>query len=255
LEQIISNLIENAAKYTEPGGRIVVQLSQAAGEATLSVRDNGIGLAPESLEIIFELFTQVDSSLARSGGGLGIGLNLVRRVLDLHGGRVEARSAGLGRGTEVIVRLPLQVPTPTATNPVAQLEKRAAPAAGAARRVLIVEDNADSAESMALLARSWGHDVAIAADGAAALTLAQSFLPQTALVDIGLPEMDGYALARRLRQNSLHRELYLVAMTGYGREEDRRAARAAGFDAHIVKPADMDELEKLLAVGGVKRGG
>jgi two-component system CheB/CheR fusion protein len=255
LEQIVSNLIENAAKYTEPGGRIVVQLAQAAGEATLSVRDNGIGLAPESLEIIFELFTQVDSSLARSGGGLGIGLNLVRRVLELHAGRVEARSAGLGQGTEMIVRLPLQVPEPTVAKAVAQIDKRAAPASGSARRVLIVEDNVDSAESMALLARSWGHEVVIAGDGSTALTLAQSFQPHAAVVDIGLPGMDGYALARRLRQNSLHRELYLVAMTGYGREEDRRAARAAGFDSHIVKPADMDELEKLLAVGGAKRSG
>jgi two-component system, chemotaxis family, CheB/CheR fusion protein len=249
LEQVAANLIENAIKYTEPGGRISVHVSQAGGEASLSVRDNGIGLAAENLEAIFELFTQVDVSLARSGGGLGIGLNLVRRVLELHGGFVEARSAGLGKGTEIIVRLPSQAicSSNLAITADTPFGKEAPLSADTTRRVLIIEDNTDAAESMAMLARLWGHDVRVTSDGPAALALAAEFQPQVALVDIGLPGMDGYAVAQHLREVSKSNELYLVAMTGYGRERDLAAARAAGFDTHLVKPADMDELRSILA--------
>jgi CheY-like chemotaxis protein len=248
LEQIISNLLENAAKYTQPGGRLELKLRKESGQAHLSVRDNGIGLAPENLEIIFDLFNQVDSSVSRTGGGLGIGLTLVRRVLALHGGSVEARSAGLGHGTEFIVRLPVVAPK-SAPKSNSDIDASArTPAAHA--RVLIVDDNADSADSLALVARSWGHDVAVARDGPSALALAAKFQPERALVDIGLPGMDGYELGRRLR--AAHRHLYLVAMTGYGRAEDRKTAHAAGFDLHLVKPADLDELQALLANGGPK---
>jgi two-component system, chemotaxis family, CheB/CheR fusion protein len=245
LEQIVSNLLENAAKYTEPGGRIEVMLREDQGQAVLSVRDNGIGLAEESLEGIFELFTQVDSSLARTGGGLGIGLTLVRRMLALHGGSIEAHSAGLGHGSQFIVRLPT-VPPKSAPVPESKRPNREYPIAS--RRVLIVDDNFDSGDSLALLARSWGHEVAVARDGPSALALAQQFKPELALLDIGLPGMDGYELARRLR--TAHRHLYLVAMTGYGRNEDRKMAHAAGFNSHLVKPADLQELQALLATGG-----
>lgn len=246
LEQIVSNLLENAAKYTETGGRVELKLREDNGQAHLSVRDNGIGLAPETLESIFDLFTQVDNSVARTGGGLGIGLTLVRRMLALHGGSVEAHSAGLGHGTQFIVRLPAvssqghrkinsgRAPTDSRPN-------------GRARRVLIVDDNVDSSESLALLAQAWGHEVAVADDGPSALVLAKEFQPELALVDIGLPGMNGYELARRLR--AAHGDLCLVAMTGYGREEDRKTALAAGFDLHLVKPADLVELEQLLAHG------
>jgi two-component system CheB/CheR fusion protein len=248
LEQIISNLIENAAKYTEPGGHIALKITQENDEAVLSVRDNGIGLAPEQLETIFDLFAQVDSSPARSGGGLGIGLTLVRRVLELHGGRIEARSAGLGHGSEFIVRLPLQSsnsagPPDTARNTLATVRT------DHPRRVLIVDDSSDTAESMALLARSWGHEVVIASDGPTALVLAEQFAPERALVDIGLPGMNGYELARRLREKAQHRDLYLIAVTGYGREGDKKAAEAAGFNMHLVKPGDIDRLRELLSGG------
>jgi two-component system CheB/CheR fusion protein len=248
LEQIITNLLENAAKYTEPGGQIQLQLTQNRGEAILSVRDNGIGLAPEHLETIFDLFTQVDSSLARQGGGLGIGLTLVRRVLQLHGGRIEARSAGVGHGTEFIVRLPVVHVKHSLSQSAIHVRADSPEQAGRASRVLIVDDNADAAETMALLARHWGHEVAVARDGPSALDLAQRFQPEHALVDIGLPGMDGYELGRHLREQ--HQALYLVAMTGYGRKRDREAAFAASFDAHLVKPADLEELRGILANGG-----
>jgi two-component system CheB/CheR fusion protein len=247
LEQVVANLLENAAKYTEPGGRLEVKLRAENSHALLSVSDNGIGLAPDALDSIFDLFTQVDNSLARSGGGLGIGLTLVRRVLALHGGTIEAHSAGLGHGTQFIVRLPMVPP-----KSVRKTNFHAAPSSTApdapARRVLIVDDNADSGDSLALLASAWGHEVAVARDGPSALTLAKEFQPDRALVDIGLPGMNGYELAQRLRE--AHPHLYLVAMTGYGREEDRKAAHGAGFDLHCVKPVDVERLEELLANGG-----
>ena len=199
------------------------------------------------LDRIFDLFTQVDHSLSRSGGGLGLGLAVVRRILELHDGRIEARSAGLGTGSEFIVRLPAMSATLSVPPPSRLQTRTAAPP----RRVLIVDDNADSAQSMAMLARSWGHDVATARDGADALELAESFRPDTALVDIGLPGMDGYELARRLRQSPRQRQLHLVAMTGYGRAEDRKAALTVGFDVHLVKPTNIDELQQLIANGRV----
>jgi len=253
LEQVIANLLENAAKYTEPGGRIAVTLARQNGEAVLSVRDNGIGIAPEMLKEIFDPFTQVDSSLARSGGGLGLGLTVVGRVLELHGGRIEARSAGLSQGSEFVVRLPAILPKETAQSAL-RIETPAAMVPGRKRRVLIVDDNADSAESMALLARLWGHEAVIARDGPQALALAKDFRPETALLDIGLPGMDGYELARQLRQDARFRDLHLVAMTGYGRAEDRAAARDAGFDVHLTKPAAIDELQQLLAHGAAQPG-
>lgn len=245
LEQVVSNLIENACKYTLPGGSIAVTLTEGDGEAIISVKDTGIGLAPDMLDRIFDLFTQVDSTLARSGGGLGLGLAVVKRVLDLHGGRIVARSAGLGLGSEFLVRLPL-VPV---TEEMMRGDRRDDQPASSAvcRRVLIVDDNLDVASSMAALLNAWGHEANVARDGEAALTMAAGWTPDTALVDIGLPGMGGYELARRFRKVPGLEAMRLVAMTGYGSAEDRSASRAAGFDVHLVKPADMDELERLLA--------
>jgi two-component system CheB/CheR fusion protein len=250
LEQIVANLLENAIKYTEPGGRVELKVTRGQTNALLSVRDNGIGVAQENLALIFNLFTQVDSSLARSGGGLGIGLTLVRQVVELHGGRVEARSAGLGHGSEFIVEIPLArtlenaAPVPNNSSPDEAIN-------GRSHRVMIVDDNADAAETTALLARYWGHEVAVAHDGPAALELAQNFRPEHALIDIGLPGMNGYEVATRLRDH--YPEINLVAMTGYGRKEDRDAAFAAGFNTHLVKPADVDALQALLAAPTGKR--
>jgi two-component system CheB/CheR fusion protein len=251
LEQVVSNLLDNAAKYTAPGGRIAVKLTQDQGQALVSVCDNGIGLAPDTLESIFDLFSQVDRSLAHSRGGLGIGLTLVRRVLDLHAGRIEARSGGLGKGSEFRVRLPMV--SPSAGEPRSSSESTSQPVAARQRprRILIVEDNVDAAEALGLLVRSLGDEIAVARDGPTALTLAAQFLPDIALVDVGLPGMDGYELARRLRAEPNYADLYLVAMTGYGREEDRIAARAAGFNFHLVKPTEVDTLQAVLANGRV----
>jgi CheY-like chemotaxis protein len=253
LEQVVLNLLENSAKYTAPGGRISLRLEHRGGEAVLSLRDDGIGLAPEMLENVFDLFTQVDGSLARSGGGLGIGLNLVRRVLDLHGGRIEAHSEGLGKGTEFVVHLPYKT-RPHRPHEI-QVTIPALAITSRVHRVLIVDDNEDSAESMMMLARSWGHEVAVANDGPAALTLALTFQPHIAMVDIGLPGMDGYEIARRLRKASLDRDLYLMALTGYGRPDDIRLARAAGFDEHLIKPTNLDQLRRMLASDTAGRRG
>jgi two-component system, chemotaxis family, CheB/CheR fusion protein len=249
LEQVISNLIENAAKYTNPGGQIAVTLARVNSEAVLSVRDNGIGLAPEVLERIFDLFMQVDNSLIRSGGGLGLGLAVVYRILELHHGHIEARSDGLGHGSEFVVRVPALPAVSKMPQSTVGAQTKAAVPAGRARRVLVVDDNEDSAASMALLARSWGYEVTVARDGPSALALAESFAPEIAIVDIGLPGMDGHELARRFREQPRYRDLFLVALTGYGRPGDRNAAQAAGFDAYLVKPAEINALKGLLANG------
>jgi signal transduction histidine kinase/CheY-like chemotaxis protein len=248
LEQVIANLLDNAAKYTEAGGTIRLAFAQEGEEAVLTVKDSGIGLAPEMLESIFEPFTQVDRSLGRSSGGLGLGLSVVRRLLQLHGGRIEARSAGIGHGSEFIVRLPLAAADPArpeSTQHPATLSVQPAPR----RRVLIVDDNADAAQTLALLVRNWGHEVAVARDGQDALEKAGTLEPDVALVDIALPNMLGYELAQRLRAQARYRNRLLAAVTGYGRAEDRAATHRAGFNAHLVKPVDLGELERLLADG------
>ena len=253
LQQVVSNLLDNATKYTEPGGRIAVSLWQEGDNVMLSVRDSGIGLDPAMTEEIFELFSQVDNSLARSGGGLGIGLTVVRRVLEMHGGGIEAHSEGLGKGSEFIVRLPLASEVVDAL-PRTDGDGNMARNADRPRRVLIVDDNVDSAETLAQIVRGWGHDVAIANDGRSGLGLVATFQPESALIDIGLPGMTGYEVARHIRGNSFHHDLHLVAITGYGRDEDRDAARAAGFDAHMTKPVVLDELRQVLDRGHRKDG-
>jgi two-component system, chemotaxis family, CheB/CheR fusion protein len=246
LEQVVWNLLSNAAKYTD-AGQIAVVAERSGDEAIIKVRDNGIGIAPELLPQLFEMFFQADSSLDRTGGGLGIGLSVTKRLVDLHGGRIEGYSAGLGKGSEFTVHLPV-LKEAEKQNDSPKLETPMASAAvPSSHKVLIVDDIADTAEATSELAVSWGHQVAVAHDGPDALEVARKFHPDIALIDIGLPEMNGYELARRLRELPDMGTALLVAITGYGREEDQRAAREAGFNLHFTKPVDPVRLKKLLA--------
>jgi PAS domain S-box-containing protein len=245
LEQVLTNLLNNAAKYTEPSGHVWLTAERDASEAVVRVRDTGIGIAPEMLPKVFDLFVQGDRGLDRSQGGVGIGLTLVKKLVELHGGRVEACSAGLGRGSEFSVRLPAlpgQRPDERERG-----SEPGEPAARPGRRILVVDDNVDAAESLAVLLRMQGHDVRVAHDGPTALAAAEAEPPDLVFLDIGMPEMNGYDVARRLRQQPGLESLVLVAMTGWGQEEDRRRSQEAGFDHHLVKPVEPSTLERLLA--------
>ena len=249
LEQVLVNLLTNAAKYTNAGGRIWLSAAQedaGGAQAVIRVRDTGIGIAPELLPRIFELFTQAERSLDRSQGGLGIGLCLVQRLVALHGGSVEAHSV-LGEGSEFVVRLPALSeavpPPPLAPQPLAAPAR----AAGKGCRVLAVDDNEDAVRTLAMLLKMTGHEVQIAYDGPSALDMARAMLPDVILLDIGLPGLTGYEVADQLRQDNRLRHAVLVALTGYGREADRQFSREAGFDYHLVKPADFVEVEQILA--------
>ncbi len=245
LAQVVGNLLNNAAKYTEEGGQIWLSAAREGDEAVVRVRDSGMGIPAEMIGSVFDLFTQVDRSLDRSQGGLGIGLTLVRQLVEMHGGQVEAHSDGPGRGSEFVVRLPAlaaeavsEAPPPAPAGP---------PARGPGRRVLVVDDNWDAAESLALLLEVAGHQVRTCPDGRSALEAAEQFRPEAVLLDIGLPGMDGYEVARRMRQLPATRGALLVALTGYGQEDDQRRAHEAGFNHHLIKPADLEALAGLLA--------
>jgi len=242
LEQIVTNVVNNAIKYTPPGGRVTIEVRRDGGRALVAVRDTGAGIAPEMLPNIFNLFAQAQDTLDRAQGGMGIGLTLVRNLATLHGGAVEASSEGLGRGSEFRIFLPLAAGEPAAA-PGAPGEEPAPDAAG--RRVVLVEDNADLRESIRQLLELDGHVVATAADGPDGLELIRSVRPEVALIDIGLPRLDGYAVAERARAE-LGRELRLVALTGYGQAEDRERAALAGFDGHLTKPITGRALRRAL---------
>jgi PAS domain S-box-containing protein len=246
LAQVVGNLLNNAAKYTEEGGRIGLTVEAAPAQAVLRVRDSGVGIPADLLPRVFDLFTQGDRSLARSEGGLGIGLTLVRSLVEMHGGSVEARSEGPGKGSEFVVRLPALRVSPARTETADGPSRCQA----RARRVLVVDDSPDAADSLALWLKIEGHEVRTAPDGPTALEAAAAFRPEVIFLDIGLPRMDGYEVARRLRGQLGLRDATLIAVTGYGQEEDRRRAEEAGFDAHLVKPADPEALERLLAAPG-----
>ncbi len=246
LEQVLSNLLNNAAKYTEPGGRIELDAGREGDQAFVRVRDTGVGIAPELLPRVFDLFTQAERSLDRSQGGLGIGLTLVRGLVELHGGSVAVYSGGIGRGSEFVICLPTS-PTPDDARDGGP-ETKAAPAPANPMRVLVVDDNEDGARLLARLLRSGGHRASLAYDGPAALESALSEPPDVVLLDIGLPGMDGFEVARRLRESEGPNRALLVALTGYGREEDLRRSREAGFDHHMVKPVDPRALNELLAL-------
>jgi CheY-like chemotaxis protein len=252
LDQIFGNLLNNASKFTPHGGhcRVTAELvtdgPEAPGEVVVRVRDDGDGMAPETLPRVFDLFMQADRSYDRKGGGLGIGLTLVRRLVELHGGSVEARSEGLGQGSELAVRLPILAPTNRESERRGSPEPALAPAAAALRRVLVVDDNVDAADSLALLLSLRGHEVAVAYDGPAALKTAGTFHPEAVLLDIGLPGLDGYQVASRLRRRRRTSKALLLALTGYGQEEDQLRSRRAGFDHHLTKPVDPQAIYDLL---------
>jgi PAS domain S-box-containing protein len=243
--QIMSNLLNNAAKYTEPGGQIWLTARRDAGDVVISVRDTGIGIPPEKLPHVFDMFAQVHGMSYRNNGGLGIGLTLVRRLVELHGGRIEARSGGLGKGSEFTVRLPLSQRAVEAPVQKPRKPERSVPLAN--KQVLVVDDNHDAADSLAMFLKFLGASVQVAYDGTAAIDMVAKSQPEIVLLDIGMPMLDGYEVARRLRELPEGRDLLLVAMTGWGQEEDKRRTASAGFDHHLVKPVDPVKLEKLLA--------
>jgi PAS domain S-box-containing protein len=246
LAQVLANLLNNSAKYTPDGGHLGLTVEAGPGEAVVRVRDDGVGITAELLPQVFDLFTQGGRSLARSEGGLGIGLAMVKSLVEMHGGSVVGRSDGPGRGSEFVVRLPTVPPSPSEAADDGG-SGHSSPPSSPPRRVLIVDDNADAADILAMLLRVGGHDVRTAHDGPAALETAAAFRPEVVLLDIGLPLMDGYQVARRLREQDGAKQALVVALTGYGQEEDRRRAEEAGFDAHLVKPTDPAALQRLVA--------
>ena len=238
--QILSNLLNNAAKYTPPGGRIALKAEHRGDEVEVSVSDNGIGIPGESLESIFEMFTQLESQSSNAQGGLGIGLSLAKGLVALHGGTIQAYSEGLGRGSEFRVRVPTRLTldadsaTPVRTVLTPQRLK-----------MLVVDDNRDAAESLSMLLELKGHEVRVAYDGENALQLAEDFRPHMVLLDLGMPKMNGYEACRRIRDHVWGAQMTLVAVTGWGQEDDRRKSTAAGFDRHLVKPVNPETLEEL----------
>jgi signal transduction histidine kinase len=241
LAQAFANLLNNAVKYTDRGGEISIGLATDADAAAVTVHDSGIGMSPETVSRIFDMFMQSDESIARARGGLGIGLTLAKRLVELHGGKIEAASEGRGRGSTFTVRLPV---SHAAATP--HVDRKAPPIAVAPRRVLVAEDIPDAAEMLRLMLDLMGHEVRVAADGVQAVAIARAFKPDVALLDIGMPRMDGYEAAREIRA-ALGSSVLLVALTGWGQEEDQRRASEAGFDLHLTKPAEPEVLENLIA--------
>jgi signal transduction histidine kinase len=244
LAQVIGNLLTNAAKYTEPRGRIRLTAQREEGAVVLRLQDTGIGIAANMLPRIFDLFVQVDHAAARSQGGLGIGLTLVKNLVEMHQGQVEAHSPGPGKGSEFVVRLPL------ARDPTERTEENGASSAAPSAsglRLLVVDDNKDAADSLAMLLRLQGHQVRVAHDGPGALEIAKEDSPDLVLLDIGMPGMDGYEVAGRMRRQFGPGNIRLAALTGWGQQEDRRRTAEAGFDYHLVKPVEPNVLENLLA--------
>jgi CheY-like chemotaxis protein/nitrogen-specific signal transduction histidine kinase len=242
LVQVLSNLLVNAAKFTPPGGQIHLSTENAGIEARITVRDNGIGLTPAQCDRIFDIFAQEDQSLARSQGGLGIGLTLVKRLVEMHGGHISAHSPGVGQGSEFVIDLPTiasraatALPVNEAVNPLSSL------------RILVVEDNPDSAASLMALFEVCGHVVRVAPDAFAALEIVETFSPSIAFIDIGLPGLDGYELGERLREHPHCRDTVLVALTGYGRPEDKQRSWQTGFHHHLTKPVQFATINSLLA--------
>ena len=242
LAQAFANLLNNAVKYTEGGGRIWLTVERAGNEVIVIVRDSGIGIPEDMLAPIFEMFVQVDSSLERAQGGLGIGLQLVKRIIEMHDGSVVAESAGAGKGSQFIVRLPVVLTPAAITNPVVGPRGGDRP-----RRILVADDNPDAGDTLAMMLRMMGHEVCVARDGVEALDQGPRFHPDIALLDIGMPRLNGFETARQIRATEWGRDIVLVALTGWGQEEDRRRSQEAGFDHHMVKPVELATLEGVLS--------
>jgi CheY-like chemotaxis protein/two-component sensor histidine kinase len=242
LVQVLTNILNNAVKYTDPRGRIVVKAERDADHVVLSVRDSGVGIAASSLPRVFDLFAQVPAAVDRLGGGLGIGLAIVRRLVEMHGGTVTAHSGGPGMGSEFTVRLPLLAsPRPAAEPSPLELRKPAA------RRIVVADDNEDVLDVLAWMLESQGHEVHVARDGLEAVEAAATYRPDVVLLDLGMPRLDGYGAAHRIRAQPWGRAMKLIAQSGYGQESDKRKAMAAGFDLHLTKPIDLERLNSALA--------
>jgi signal transduction histidine kinase len=242
LEQILVNLLTNAATYTDDGGSVSLRAARERDLIVIKVKDTGVGIDPEKLPEMFKLFAQGERSIARSQGGLGIGLTIVQKLTEMHGGTILASSDGLGKGSEFVLKLPA-AKRPKAGSPESQTGP-AEPRKGS--RILVVDDSLDNAFGIARLLKLLGNEIAVCHDGPSAIELAQSFQPEFVLLDIGLPGMDGYQVATRLRQHTSLKDTVIIAVSGYGRDEDRRRSRAAGIDHHLVKPVDLGALKSLL---------
>jgi PAS domain S-box-containing protein len=250
LAEVFGNLFNNAAKYTDGPGLIRVTATRKEGAVVVSVRDSGIGIASEMLPRVFEMFTQLEGSHAQRQGGLGIGLTLVRSLVEMHGGSVTASSEGPGKGSEFVVRIPLADGLP-----MTRVEPERKPSSRLPLKVLVADDNHDAADSLGILLKFLGAEVRVVHDGAAALRALETFVPDLALLDIGMPGMDGYEVARGIRQKPSGKEVVLIALTGWGQDEDRRRSEAAGFNHHLIKPADIDALQALMLSVAEQRNG
>ena len=245
LSQVVANLLNNSAKYTHRGGHIWLTARCEGGTAVVSVKDSGIGIPPAMLGGVFEMFTQVDRTLEKTTGGLGIGLSLVKGLVEMHGGTVAAHSDGEGMGSEFVVRLPCMTEVAIGLEGPNETLHEALPSA--LQRILVVDDNVDAADSLSQLLEMFGNEVRTANDGEAGIAVAALFRPNVVLMDIGMPKLNGYEAARRIRQQPWGQKMVLVALTGWGQEDDRKMSAAAGFDHHLVKPVDIDALTNLMA--------
>jgi CheY-like chemotaxis protein len=249
LAQVFSNLLNNAAKYTERGGQVHLSVSRSGSEVHVSVKDNGMGIPAPMLPKVFEMFTQVDRHLERSQGGLGIGLSIVKRLVEMHGGSVGAESDGPGAGSEFVVRLPVALSIAQPNGDEQELSQQSS-----CRRILVVDDNRDAAMSLAMMLKLMGNETKTAHDGFEALEIAAAFQPDLILMDIGMPRLNGHETARRIRAQPWGKSVVLVALTGWGQEEDRRKSDDAGFDLHMTKPIEPTLLQKLLAASQNETG-
>jgi CheY-like chemotaxis protein len=247
LAEVFANLLNNAAKFTEKGGHLWLTAERRGGEAVVSIRDTGIGIAAEHLPRVFEMFSQVEPTLERSQGGLGIGLSLGRKLVELHGGSIEVRSGGPGLGSEFIVHLPIVEVPVGAPREVSGADVKGSDT-GRKYRILVVDDNRDAAESLSMMLQMMGHEIHTTHDGLEAVQAAETFAPHVVLLDIGLPKLNGYEAARSIRAQPWGERMTLIALTGWGQDEDKRRASEAGFDHHLTKPVDPTALEQLLGL-------
>jgi CheY-like chemotaxis protein len=252
LAQVFGNLLSNSAKYTPNGGHIWLDAAREGEEVIVSVRDNGIGIPANSLRSIFDMFSQVDRSIERSTGGLGIGLALVKGLVEMHGGSVTAESAGVGQGSTFRIRLPALQTHPE--RPTGSAPQGWTATNGGGRCILVVDDNQDSATSMALMLKLMGNQVRIAHDGIEAVEMAEALRPEVILMDVGMPRLNGYDATRRIREQPWGRSLLIIALTGWGQEDDKERSRQAGCDGHLVKPVSLPDLEQLLDRLSVRKG-